>query len=208
MFSPPPGFEDLVSDAEDCPPTGPLLELDVPSVCTLTARKPSPQGAAALAMSASSTIPDVDRAAYLVRFVSDHLGDGELERVYVGMMTESYPADAIELIARAVATWGTARPYTAVVTLAVATGHHWRVIRQKLLMAGIADPFSVRSLHALLDVTEQLIVENISNGRDAEREYRSLNARLYGPDSTGGTPHGFSPDEVEDAFDAFARAAR
>lgn len=208
MFSPPPGFEDLLSDAEDCPIVGGVRELDVPSVGSVMARKAAPQGIGWLGMSANSGVASPDRAAYLVRFASEHLGEGELERVYVEMMMESFPADAVERVVRAVATWGTARPYGAVVNLAVATGHHWRVVRQKLLLAGVVDPFAVRSMHAVLDVTEHLIVESISSGKDPDREYRSLNARLYGPDGTEDVPHGFSPDDMEDAFDAFARAAR
>lgn len=214
MYSPPPGYEDLLSDAENHQPLGLLAPLDIPELGTVQALKPCPCGVAWLAMSSNPKASPAERTDHLVRFVNEHLAEGELERLYFDMMLESGPRDSVERVARSLATWGTARPYVAVATLSVMTGYHWRTLRHKLLSAGVTDPLAqLTSLHALLDFTEATIVENLSHGENARQEYRSLNARLYCPTELNGdgydpVPAGFSDDEVEDSFDAFARAAR
>jgi len=214
MYSPPPGYADLLSDAEDRPATGVFVRLEVPEVGTVLARKPGPTGVASLAMSGNPSLSNLDRTDHMVQFVSQHLDDGELERLYFSMMVESGPTNSIERAARALATWGTARPYVAVVTLCVMTGYHWRTMRHKLLSAGIIDPLSLVSMHALLDFTEATIIESMSNGEHARRDITTFHTQMYGPsgDTLNGdynpVPAGFAPDEVEDSFDAFARAAR
>lgn len=179
--------------------------------------RPGAAGIATLAMSSNPDASPQERLNYLVRFVADHIDPADLERIYFDMMVGSLASDAVERIARALATWGTARPYVAVVTLTAITGHHWRMIRQKLLAGGVLDPLSLPSMHVLLDVTEELMVESVSSSRDPERELASLYRRLYGPsveadalneDGTPAVPVGFKPEEVEESFDAFARAAR
>lgn len=112
---------------------------------------------------------------------------------------------------------GHCAPYLAVITLSVMTAHHWRTIRTKLLLAGVSDPMSLRSMHMLLDTTEAAILESMAASRDKDAEFQRsqfLDA-LYSPanDTLGlngenykGTPSGFAPDEVEAAFDAFAAA--
>lgn len=110
MFDPPPGYDDLLGDAELVTATGRFTDLDVPKVGVVQARRPMPNAVAALAMAANSQIDVESRTDYLVLFVRNHLGDGELERIYFEMITGDCPADSIERIARAVATWGTARP--------------------------------------------------------------------------------------------------
>lgn len=214
MFSPPPGYVDLLSDADTALPAGPGCTLTVPRVGTVVARRTTPASAALLAMSASPASKPSEQVAYLARFVEAHLGTDEVGRVYVEMMVGDMPSDAITLIARAVATEGTARPYVAVVSLAVMCGHHWRTIRQKLLAAGIADPMALPSMHVLLDYTESMAVEALASGEDGRREVDSLYRRLYGPTpealSLNGddyVPQGFSPEEMEASFDAFSRAA-
>ena len=181
----------------------------------IQARKPQPASVAYLAMSACPETTGNEQLSNLVRFADTHAGPGEMERIYLAMMAEKLPPTAVEMIARAVATWGTARPYVAVVTLAVMTGHHWRMLHHKLIGAGIPDPLELPSMHALLDYTEAVVVDNIVNGDDARTELASFYRRLYGPTaealSLNGEeyrPPGFTPDEVEASFDAFARAAR
>lgn len=149
-------------------------------------------------------------------FVADHLGSS-LDDLYVDMMRGRLPEDTFGLIARAVSTWGTARPYLAVSTLAVHTAQHWRVIRSHLINHGIADPMELPSMHVLLDVTEQLEIESIQGSTPAEttRKRSQFYDRLYTPERGGQTngpsytpaDAGLSDPEIEDAFDAFARAA-
>ena len=110
MYDPPPGYDDLLSDAEYAPSSSSFAELDVGGVGTIWARRPMPNALAALAMAANSKIDISSRADYLVLFVRNHLDEDELERIYVEMITGDLPTDTIERIARAVATWGTARP--------------------------------------------------------------------------------------------------
>ena len=217
MHSPPPGFTDLLADAENHVIVGRYEKLVVPDVGTVQARQPGPASIAFLAMTVNSEVSDMDRTSYLVRFVTDHLGESEVERVYFDMMLSAMPSTAIARIARSIATWGTARPYVAVVSLAAMTGYHWRTIRQKLLSAGIGDPMGLPSMHAILDFTEAMVMENYSQSKDAEQDISVFMRMLYGPTAESvelnevdkeGVPVGFTEDEVESSFDAFARAAR
>jgi hypothetical protein len=111
MFDPPPGDADMLGDAEhaDVAPVR-YSDLDIEDVGVVRARRPLPNAVPALAMAANAKLDIGARADYLVLFVRNHLAPGELERVYVEMITGDMPADAVERIARAVATWGTARP--------------------------------------------------------------------------------------------------
>lgn len=109
-------------------------------------------------------------------------------------------------------------PYIAVITLSVMTAHHWRVIRTKLIQAGIADPMSLTSLHVVLDTTEAAILEGfaMSRAKDAEMKQSLFLDKLYSPtaDQFGindedydATPKGFASEDIEASFDAFAAAA-
>lgn len=100
----------MLSDAERVPPGGKAVPLDVPDVGEVLARKPMPGSAAALAMAANAKIDAAARQSYLVLFVKNHIGDTEYERLLLGMMEGELPTDTVEKVARAVATWGTARP--------------------------------------------------------------------------------------------------
>lgn len=112
---------------------------------------------------------------------------------------------------------GHSPPYIAVITLCVMTAHHWRTVRLKLLQAGIPDPMGLPNMHHALDVTEMAILEGIANqgAKDAEFKRSQFLDRLYSPvvdatlngDKYTAQPHGFSAEEVESAFDAFASAA-
>lgn len=114
MYDPPPGFDDLLFDAGGlAPPPDPpegYQELEVEGVGIVHARPPLPNAAGALAMAANSKIPTTAQVDYLTLMVRNHLAPGELARVLVGQMCGDYPSDAVQQIAKAVCTWGTARP--------------------------------------------------------------------------------------------------
>lgn len=109
-------------------------------------------------------------------------------------------------------------PYAAVITLSVLTAHHWRTMRLKLILAGIPNPMALPSMHVLLDTTESSILEAMhgDNPKDGESKRAMFIDRLYAPTPEAlalngedyvAQPDGFEPDEVEAAFDAFAKAA-
>lgn len=113
---------------------------------------------------------------------------------------------------------GNRPPYAAVITLSVLTAHHWRTLRNRMLMAGIPDPMRLTSMHALLDTTEATVLEAMhgDNPRDGEMKRSMFLDRLYAPSLAVNTlngdeyvaqPEGFEEDEVEASFDAFAQAA-
>ena len=110
MFDPPDGFDDMLGDAETATYSSKFNELEVEGVGTVRARRPLPNAVPCLAMAANAQIDISPRMDYVVLFVRNHLDEGELERIYFEMITGEAPADSIERIARAVATWGTARP--------------------------------------------------------------------------------------------------
>lgn len=110
MYDPPPGYADLEGDAATGPSSDRFDDLTVEGVGVVRARRPMPNATHALAMAANSDIDPSARVDYVVLFARNHLAPGELERIYHGMITGDTPADSVERIARAVATWGTARP--------------------------------------------------------------------------------------------------
>jgi hypothetical protein len=110
MYDPPPGYADMEGDADTAPYLDKFADLDVIGVGVVKARRPMPNAIPALAAAANSSIEAQARVDYLVLFVRNHLAPGELERIYHSMITGDTPADSMERIARAVATWGTARP--------------------------------------------------------------------------------------------------
>lgn len=113
MHEPPDGYEDLLHDSGGDvprPATSGFRELDVPTVGVVLARPPLPNAAGALAMAANAKIDGMSQLNYLTLMIRNHLAPGELERILVGQMNSQYPADAVQQIARAVCTWGTARP--------------------------------------------------------------------------------------------------
>lgn len=211
MFDPPPGYADLIGDAEIAPRAERFDYLAVEGIGAVLARRPMPGGLAALAMAANPALTDSERTDYLILFVRDHLAEDELERVYVAMMTGELPSNSIERLARAITMWGTARPYLAVVTLAMLTAHHWRTIRLKIVQSGIRNPMELPTMHILLDATEAAVLEAMSGDRDSEMKRTLFIDRLYSPlaDPTAeAAPRGFTDGDTEDAFDAFAAAAR
>lgn len=226
MYEPPSGYADLESDVARVPISGEFEELEVRGVGTFEARRPTPRSASALAGAANGKNDDESRSGYLNLFVAEHLGDDGYLGLLLDMMVGEMPADAVHRVARALATWGTSRPYVAVGTLAVITGHHWRVVRSRLSENGIADPLTeFGSLHALLDVTERIVLESLSHsgeGKDAhiqaKRNMDDFLDKLYAPefDKTAAindsayrpVPAGFDEDSMEDGFDSFLNTAR
>ena len=215
MFDPPPGYVDLLADAANAPPLGEPAALDIDGVGTVLARRASPASIAALAMAANPDLKLPAQQEHLATFVADHLGEGEYERLTDAMIADSLPANTFFLVGRAIATRGTARPYVAVITLAVQTAHHWREIRRRINAGGIVDPMQLPSMHAVLDVTEHAVIESMA-GEDSSTRRTQFYDSLYGPDRTAlngpgqsvAPPPGFSSDEVEASFDAFAAAMR
>lgn len=110
MYNPPAGDPDMTADAEDTIYTGPLRELQVEGVGIVLARKPMPGSIPALAASASSKMSMTGKVDELTRFVQNHLGITGFDDLLIGMIEGRLPADAVQRIARAIATWGTARP--------------------------------------------------------------------------------------------------
>lgn len=217
FYAPPSGYDDLTADAARTPITAAAAELLVPGVGAMIARPPAPRSAAALAAACRPRCDQPTRTAAMQTFVGDHLQSPTLDDLFAAMITDKLPDDALGRVARAVATWGTSRPYLAVSTLAAITAQHWRIIRAHLIVHGVTDPMLLTSLHALLDVTEQLVLESIQESTAAatKREREHFLDQLYAPDLTpaaingpGYTPEpaGFSDAEQEESFDVFARS--
>lgn len=111
MAKPPPGYIDMLGDAEDVPsPPGPYQDIEVEGVGTVRARKPMPNAVPNLAHSVAAHIDNTARADHLTRFVRNHLEYGEANRLLAGMIMGEFPADTYRLVGEAIATWGTARP--------------------------------------------------------------------------------------------------
>lgn len=230
MAEPPPGFADLIGDAEDWPVTGEVREMYVPRFGEIRARKPMPRATAALAMSANKKVDAKEQYRYFTQFITDHLDKGEYERITHEMVEDTegeLPEDILQRVARTIATFGTARPYAAVTTLALFSGHNWRTVRHKLTLAGITNPMGLPSMHTLLDVTEQIVVEALYRSGEeregtptkGELKVRNFYNSIYIPDvdddedvmldDTPFIPAGFEdPDEMEADFDAFAAFGR
>jgi len=232
MWEPPPGFKDLLGDADRWTPSvdDAFEELEVPIVGVIHARRPRPVSVAKLSMVNNRKVKPEDQKRYFDSFVIDHIGQDEFERIALELMmsTTNYEVDALQRIARAVATWGTARPYAAVVTLSLYTGHNWRAVRSKLLLSGIVDPMGLPSLHSILDVTEDIVVSALSRAGDkkegppseGELAIKRFYDAIYRPDPEDHfeeededdepvVPIGFDdPDSIEDTFDSFMGMGR
>lgn len=209
MFDPPPGHTDLDADAAGAAPhpvSWERLPVD-DEVGNVLATRPRPAALAALARATRAGLSDEDRLSAMVEFLRDHLPADEFERILMEQMMGRMPVNVMDRVIRAVTTWGTGRPYQAVLTLTAHTAAQWREVRTKLLLAGVADPMGLASMHQILDVTEHMVVEVLVTVPDAETRLASWRRTLYGP-VAGEIPAGFTPEEVEDSFDAFARAVQ
>jgi hypothetical protein len=215
LFDPPPGWEDMLSDALRSAPLPESEPLKVPGLGTFQAREPRPRSIAVLAMTQNDQIDDLERLNMVNLFVRQHLGEGEYERVVEGMIDDVFPEHGtVGKLMEAIATWGTARPYLAVVNLAVTCAQSWRRIRPRLINNGIADPMQLTSMGALLDVTEDIVLECMVTGDRTKDDMArdSFYNRLYAPivveGEKVGPPPGWSDEETDDAFDAFAAQFR
>lgn len=86
---------------------------------------------------------------------------------------------------------------------------NWRTIRARMIMAGIPDPLrSLPDLHAVLDVTEMLLQENMT-----KKDLDSYMSQMYRPVTLSGwgvkrdpglepDPAGFTVDEQRMSFDS------
>lgn len=207
MFDPPPGFDDLAGDTEHAPRNERLTTLTVPDVGIVVARKPMPAGIHHLAMSVNSETPDPQRSSHAAQFVQDHLGDGEWERLTMAMIDGDAPENTVTAVAEGIATWGTARPYTAVAALALQTAYLWRSVRLQLITTGIPNPMALPNMHLVLDVTEKTMVESMT-----EEQLTRFFDRIYGPPpqpisvSKGRKlvpPPGFSEEEMAASWRAW-----
>ena len=156
-------------------------------------------------MMTNTRVDDAERGEALIRLVRLHTRDGQYARLMYGMVNDDLPPDAVRRVARAIATYGTARPYTAVVELSGVTGHHWSRLRAKIIGFGIADPMTLPTLHALLDVTEAMVVEVLSHDKNAKRKVDEFYDAVYAPEradlARAGSgwrppPAGFSDDDI------------
>jgi hypothetical protein len=205
------------------------LEVD-DEVGTVRAVRPMPNAIPVIAMAARTKATPEERIEYMMEFVIDHLAPDEMDRILLGQMLGAMPEDTIGRIARALSTWGTERPYTAVVTLSVMAAHHWRTLRME---CGTERPMeSYPNMHVLLDKIEKIILEAMVSDKpkeDIARRKSFLNS-IYKPDVAKATkalnemtprerrlarkaalaeaPAGFEDTSVEASFDAFTSTAR
>lgn len=101
----------MLADAEHADrDAGPLRDLTVDGVGTIRARRPLPNSAPVLAMSANSKASDEEKVGQLNRFVRNHIGDEQYEQLLYRMMVGELPDDTIHRIVKAITTWGTPRP--------------------------------------------------------------------------------------------------
>ena len=110
MYSPPAGFEDIFTDAEQTDNLGPWATLEVEGVDSFRCRRPMPRAVAVLGNATKSKISEQSRNDYVGLFVSQHMSKKSLDKLLVGMMTGRYPVDATARVCQALAIWGTARP--------------------------------------------------------------------------------------------------
>ncbi|ACF34001.1 hypothetical protein KAMIYU_39 [Mycobacterium phage Kamiyu] len=113
MYEPPPGYDDLVADADDDTaevPNARWTTVVLEGIGAVEIRRPLPKAAAALAMAANARISPVTQQHYLTLFVQNHVRPGTVERLFAQMMEGEAPTDTFQRVARAIATEGTARP--------------------------------------------------------------------------------------------------
>lgn len=215
----PPGYDDFIDDARAIEPSGDYELITVPgAIGPLHARRPRPRSAAALAQMSNGKVKDLVRSDFMHLFLGEHLASDDYETLLFRMIDGELGTDTIQRVVQAVTTWGTARPYIAVINLVVITGFHWRSMRAKLAQHGIADPLrTMTSLHALLDFTEQTTLESLAKSgtgnNAAEKSQSAIDSfmfKLYAPDPNERTedgrvpvPANFDEDAMEGNFDAF-----
>lgn len=120
----------------------------------------------------------------------------DVEEVIDTAFTADGDLDVLDLVAGILRT-GTARPWRTTVGLCRNTVTQWSAIRGRLIEKGIPDPLrSLRSLTALLDVVETMILDGAKDDKDRERLLRDL----YPTDvDSEGVPIGW--EDGADGFD-------
>ena len=120
----------------------------------------------------------------------------DVEEVIDVAFTADGDLDVLDLVAGILRT-GTARPWRSTVGLCRTTVTQWSAIRGRLIEKGIPDPLrSLRSLTALLDVVETMILDGAKDDKDRERLIRDL----YPTDvDSEGAPIGW--EDGADGFD-------
>lgn len=173
----PAGFTDLDGDSADAPPLGEPVPLQVPGVGVLLARKPRPRSLATLARAYDDDTKPPERNRWLNQFLTDHTDRLDFERVLSAVADETLPADSVERVFRAIVTWGTQRPFRAVLGLAVTAGAAWRTIRVQIP----TDPMAWPSMHRVLDEVERIVIDSQATG-DPEKDRQAREGyvrRLY-----------------------------
>ncbi|WP_254427430.1 DUF7240 domain-containing protein [Mycolicibacterium fortuitum] len=218
MWEPPPGFDDILGDAQILGPhSGDYAVLTVPDIGQVRALRPRPDAVAHLAMMVNPKAEPQTQQQYSSLFVRDHLQRDDHERILTDMVTadDDAPDNPLGAIVRALATWGTARPYIAVMSLALVSATHWRVLRTRMRADGIPNPMAaLTSMHDVLDEAEKLWLESIHTGNeDQDKQAQGkLFDQLYAPEPGTAVntkkvrPAGFSPEEVSASFRAAFRA--
>ncbi|WP_263999381.1 DUF7240 domain-containing protein [Mycobacterium yunnanensis] len=216
LWEPPPGYDDLLGD---CDQNRGFTVMMVGGVGEVRMRRPGPDALGDLAMGNNPKATPEQRSYHSNRFVQQHLDDGELERILTGMVDGELPPDSVFRVGRVLATWGTARPYGAVVALAVLAGRHWRPVRALLLDKGVGNPMGLPSMHSILDVAEQAALDSFSSDEPQQDRLQrdEFTSSLYKPDQPDPVkgerpavvvPEGFDDENSSASFDAFARAVR
>lgn len=173
----------MLGDAEATGEGAGFREVDVPGVGVVWARRPGPDAIPHLAVAGDASVSAEQRSEALHRFVRMLLRDGEFDGLLLRMAEGGAPADTVHRVAEALATWGTARPYVTVVTLALSCAHSWREVRRRLVECGV-DPMGLRSMHWLLDVVERMLLDGLPVTGDADKdraEREKLLTTLYPP---------------------------
>lgn len=190
-YEPPSGEDDLESDS-----TGDRWREVTAAGLTLRARVPSAQSLSALRKATSPTAPEAMRRDMLGVFLQTNLHPDSIEAVWRAMLAGEGSPRLLDEVMQAVATLGTARPFRAVASLTATAAVHWRLVRGRLLAAGITDPLSL-GLHALLDFVEVMVTEN-STEDDLGKHYFALYRPAPGQQ--------FAEAETDASFDAFLGA--
>lgn len=104
--------------------------------------------------------------------------------------------DPLEMIGKLLQVWS-ARPWKSTIMLASATVKQWSTIRGRLIDKGITDPLrSIRSMNALLDVVEVMLMDSAKD----EDERKKLIRDLYPPVVGEAPPGDWSDDALLSQF--------
>lgn len=149
------------------------------------------------AASAVSRLASPDKAEHMPAAVDIITAAGlDIESVIDAAFESDDDLDVLDLVAELLRV-GTARPWRTTVGLCRSTVTQWSAIRGRLIEKGIPDPLrSLRSLTALLDVVETMILDGAKDDKEREKLLRDL----YRTDTdTTGAPIGW--EDGAEGFD-------